>query len=158
MDVTPINGKSSINKPKSNKSIQLSPTAKKIIFGILGTVIVIALFICTYKYGYNKGYKKGEEAGKKASVSTKPTDLLKGLDNPFKTLTGTVEKFEGDTLTMTTSKGETKTVKVNDKVKITKKTETLNTSALKKDTKVTVFTNGDEKNLVATRIVVQTPR
>lgn len=58
-------------------------------------------------------------------------------------------------ITITTSKGEVKTLKITDKTKITKKTETLNKDSLTKGAKVTIFTTGEGDSLSATRIVVR---
>lgn len=154
MDVTPIN-----NKPTTKKSItkkmSLSSKQKKLMLVIITILLLAVAFVCVYKYSYNKGYKEGEKAGKKSATTTNPRDIFNSMQNPFKTLTGQVEKVDGETITLTTSNGETKTIKITEKTKITKKKETLNKDALKKGTKITVFTQNENDNLSATRIVVQ---
>lgn len=155
MDITPHN----IKKEKTkSKGISLSPKQKKVASVILGVLLAIGLLIGIYCLGYNKGhskgYKEGETAAKKSNASKSPTDLFNNIQNPFNTTVGVIEKLEGDTLTITTSKGETKTVKVTDKTKITRKKETLNKDALTKGTRVTIMASSKDKDAAATRIVV----
>lgn len=151
MDVSPLNSKST-NKP--SKSKKLSSKQKKLILALVAILLVILAFCGVYKYSYNKGYKAGEANAKKNTASN-AQDLIGNIQNPFKTQTGQVEKLEGETLTITNSKGETKTIKITNSTKITKKTETLNKDALTKGTKVTIFTSGEGDNLSATRVVVR---
>ena len=143
------------SKSASPSKKKLTPKQRKIIFSIIVVLLLVFAGIGIYKYAYDKGYDKGMEAGKKASASKSPTDLFSNLQNPFKTLTGSVEKLEGEKLTITTSKGEVKTLKITDKTKRTKKTETLNKDSLTKGAKVTIFTTGEGDSLSATRIVVR---
>lgn len=154
MDVSPINNKPKTTKTGFIKKFRLTPKQKKIWTVILTTLLVLAILAGVYGYAYNKGYKNGEAAGKK-NTAANASDIFNNVQNPFKTLTGQVEKVEGETVTITTSKGETKTVKLTDKTKITKKTETLNKDSLTKGTKVTIFTQGEDSNISATRVVVR---
>jgi hypothetical protein len=70
-------------------------------------------------------------------------------------VSGTVKSVSQDTLEVNSSKGETVKIKITDKTKVTKKTDTLKVSDIKKDQKITVFTQGEGDNLTATRIVVR---
>lgn len=65
-----------------------------------------------------------------------------------------VDKIEGDNLTVKTSKGDLKTVKITDETSITKKTDKLKKEDLKNGTKVSVFTKGKDDKVSAVRIVV----
>ncbi len=121
----------------------------------IGLIILlgIGVLVGTYCFAYNRGYNNGEVAGKK--ILSKANNLLGGTGNPFQSVTGVVDKVSGDSLSVKTTNGETKTVKLNDKTKITKKTTTLNKDALKSGTRVTVFTQGEGDAVTATRIVVR---
>lgn len=157
MDVTPINEKSKV-KSDSSKKFHLSSKQKKIWGSVFAVVLILIAFAGVYKYsydkGYDKGYKAGEQAGKKSSTSS-AKDLFNNIQNPFKTIVGTIEKVEGDKVTLSTSNGETKVIKLTDATKITKKTETLKRDSLTKGTKITVMTQGEGNDVSATRIVVR---
>lgn len=145
------------SKPKSNKKNRLTARQKKLALCLVAILLVAAGACGIYKLGYNKGhdagYKTGKEAGEKSVKNS--SDIFKSIQSPFNTLTGVVENIDGDNLTIDTSKGERQTVKLTDKTKITKKTDTLKRDALNKGTKVTIFTQGKDKDLSATRIVVR---
>ncbi len=152
MDISPTSNK------LSKKSI--SKDQKKLLIVLLAVVIVASAFLCTYKLAYNKGYKAGEAAGKKAAETnaSKETDIFKNFQSPFNTISGVVTELKGDTLKVDASNGEKKEIKLTSSTKITKGKDTLNRETLKKDVKVTVFTNGatgKDKGLTATRIVVK---
>lgn len=149
MDISPTSNK------LSKKSI--SKDQKKLLIVLLAVVIVASAFLCTYKLAYNKGYKAGEAAGKKAAETnaSKETDIFKNFQSPFNTISGVVTELKGDTLKVDASNGEKKEIKLTDNTKITKGTETLKRDSLKKDVRVTIFTNGRDDNLTANRIVVK---
>lgn len=142
------------NKKPFYKKFRLTPKQKKVWKILLIILLTLSLFGGVYGVGYNKGYKTGEKAGKKSGQTT-ASNLFSNLQNPFQTVTGKVVKLDDNKLAVTTTKGETKTVTITDKTKITKKTETLSTADLKKDVSVTIFTQGEDNNLQATRIVVK---
>lgn len=141
-----------------NKKISITSKQRKYLIGFLAILLIIASYVCVYKYAYNKGhkvgYQSGEVAGKKSSINS-PADLFnKPFLNPFHIIAGKVEKLEGDKLTVNTNKGEVKIISLNNDTKITKKTESLKPENLSKSTKVTIYLQAEDPNLTANRIVV----
>lgn len=125
---------------------------KKVLLILLAILLAGVVLYGTYHSGYNKGYTEGK---KHASSTSSLENLLKNPTMPFHTVTGEIKSVSGNSVTINTSKGEVKTIPLNDNTKITQKTTTLKTSDLKAGQKVTVFTNGDDKNVTATRIVLR---
>jgi hypothetical protein len=101
-----------------------------------------------------EGFSKGEEKGHEANTSS-VNDFFNSSSNPFRSLTVKVKEVKDDSITIDTTRGETKTVKLNDKTKITKETDTLKASDLKPNQRITIFTQGSEDKLTATRVVVR---
>ncbi len=124
-----------------------------VIIAVLATILVLGLFLGTYKLGYNKGYRAGEEKGKQAN-RLDPLGLFRNGQNPLSVETGKLEEVKDDSIVLDTSRGERKEVKLTDKTRITKKTDTLNKSDLKAGMKVSVFLSGGDEP-TATRIVLR---
>lgn len=124
-----------------------------VIIAVLVTILVLGLFLGTYKLGYNKGYRAGEEKGKQAN-RLDPLGLFRNGQNPLSVETGKLEEVKDDSIVLDTSRGERKEVKLTDKTRITKKTDTLNKSDLKAGMKVSVFLSGGDEP-TATRIVLR---
>lgn len=120
---------------------------KTLIYALVGVLVVVGLFGFVYKKGY--------DAGQKSAKSGNIQDLLKNNPNPFKVVSGTITKVDGDTLIVKTIKDGDKKVKLTDETKVTKKTEKLNKDALQPGVKVSVFTSGQGENLSATRVVIK---
>lgn len=124
-----------------------------VIIAVLATILVLGLFLGTYKLGYNHGYKAGEEKGKQAN-RLDPLGLFRNGQNPLSVETGKLEEVKDDSIVLDTSRGERKEIKLTDKTKITKKTDTLSKSDLKAGMKVSVFLSGGDEP-TATRIVLR---
>lgn len=128
-----------------------------VIIAVLATILVLGLFLGTYKlgynHGYNHGYKAGEEKGKQAN-RLDPLGLFRNGQNPLSVETGKLEEVKDDSIVLDTSRGERKEIKLTDKTKITKKTDTLSKSDLKAGMKVSVFLSGGDEP-TATRIVLR---
>jgi Cu/Ag efflux protein CusF len=149
MDITPASQASKSKKPK------LTAKKKRILLILVAILLGVGLLAGTYKLGYNNGFSKGEEKGKKSAAKSNLGDFFNSSANPFRSVTGEVKSVTNDTLEVNSSRGEVETVKINDKTKITKKTTTLKVSDIKPDQKVTVFVQGQDGDLTATRIVVR---
>ena len=129
-------------------------TLKKKTFwiGVTSAVVIVALLFGLHKVSYNSGYDAGLEEGKKsASLS----NSFGNLQNPFQLVSGTVADINNDHITVDTSRGQKQSVKLTDETRITKKTENLSRDSIKKGTKVSVFTKGEQDDLTATRIVIR---
>lgn len=145
-------GQTSSNK-KANfiKSFHLTPKQRKIWLIVLLIFAIITILGGTYLLGYKKGESIGEKRGKAKSVA----NPFGALQNPFNSSTGKVAEIKEDAIVIDTNRGEKKTIKLDDKTKITRKTEILTKSDLKNDQKVTVFARGEGDDLTATRIVLR---
>lgn len=132
-------------------------TKKGVLIGAIAVLLLGSIICVSYKVGYDKGHDNGLETGKKeaSSKSDKLSDILKGSNSPFKFDSGVLQEVKKDSVIIDTSDGERKTVKLNDKTKITKKTDTLSVSDLKKGQKVTIYNDGNQDNPTATRIVLR---
>ncbi len=126
----------------------------KLLIAILATIAVCGLLLGIYKLGYNQGYKAGEEKGKQTN-RLDPLGLFRNGQNPLSVETGKVEEVKDDSIVLDTSRGERKEIKLTDKTKITKKTDTLSKSDLKAGLKVSIFTDGNKDQPAATRIVLR---
>lgn len=150
--------KASKSNNEFNKKISITSKQRNLIIGFLLVLFIITSYVCVYRYAYNNGqrdgYKSGEIAGKKSNA-TNSIDLFgKSYLNPFNIISGKVEKLEDDKLTISTNKGEIKTLSLKKDVKITKKSEILKPENLSKGTKVTIYFNGEGSNLIINRIIV----
>ncbi|QQS26939.1 hypothetical protein IPM44_04490 [bacterium] len=124
---------------------------KKIIVVVIAVVLVGAVIGGVYYAGFKNGEKQGQANAKKEMAANPFANL--GDANRFlpKYKTGEIVSISKDSIVVkTTDKDEKFTV--SDKTKVTRKTETLSLSNLKKGDKVTVFTANDG---VATRIVLK---
>lgn len=158
MEVKPSDGSgdiSTLQQKSSSRSAEKGKLTKKQKLIVLVIVIVVALAGILYLIGnsiYNKGYNAGMQQGKKEATSA---GLLSNISNPFQSVSGRVVEVKDDKITVVTTKGDNKTVKIDKSTKITKKTTILTQSDLKKDQKVTIFTQGKDKDITATRIVLR---
>lgn len=150
MDITPAS-----QTTKKSKNRKLTPQQKKLVIIVLTILISVGLAAGAYKLGYDKGFTKGEEQGKKAARSAGFNNLFNSPNNPFRSVSGEVKSISNDKIEVNTNQGDVKTIKIIDTTKITKKTDTLKVSDVKTDQKVTIFTQGQENDLTATRIVVR---
>ncbi len=127
---------------------------KKTVLIILSIIILVGLFIGYGHMSYKKGYNTGKEAGKKEVAST--TNLLNNLSNPFQSLSGKIVDVNNSSLTILTSKGENKTITVNQSTKVSKKSNTqLKISDLEKNQNVSVYTSTKGNDLVASRVIIR---
>lgn len=150
-DISSLQKKSSFKKFGKIKNIK--PAHKKLIKIGLIVLAVILLVVLIVKVSYNKGYKAGEKDGRKQVAST--SSLLNNIKSPFQSISGKIAEIKDGKITIDTTKGEKKTVVINDKTKITKKRTTLKESDLKQKQSITVFTQGSGDDQKATRIVVR---
>lgn len=157
MEVKPTDGSVGIESLQKKTSAQapsgskLTKTHKIILLSIVAVIITGGLLYVLGKSIYDKGYSAGLEKGKKEVTSA---GLLSNIANPFQTVSGRVVEVKDDKITVVTVKGEKKTVNISKSTKVTKKTTTLATSDIKKDQKVTIFLQGKDANVTATRIVL----
>jgi hypothetical protein len=149
MDIAPANQTSKSKKPK------LTAKQKKLLVVLVAILLGIGLLAGAYKLGYDKGFTKGEEQGKKTTRSSSLNDFFNNTSNPFRSVSGEVKSITADKIEVNSNKGEVQTIKITDKTKITKKTTTLKVADVKPDQKVTIFTQGKDNDLTATRIVVR---
>jgi flagellar basal body-associated protein FliL len=119
---------------KTNKKLQLSAGQKKLILIIIIILLGLGILGGVYELGYNKGFAKGEEKGKKDIQSSNFAEYFTS-NNPFKSVSGTVRSVSQDTLEVNSSKGEIVKIKITDKTKVTKKTDTLKVSDIRKTRK-----------------------
>ena len=150
MDITPAS-----QTDKKTKRRSVTSKQKKLILILVTILLGVGLIAGAYKLGYDKGFTKGEEQGKKSSRSTGLSELFSNPTNPFRSVSGEVKTVTTDKIEVNTSRGEVKSIKITEKTKITKKTTTLKVSDIKPDQKVTIFTQGQENDLTATRIVLR---
>jgi len=127
---------------------------KKTLLIILSIIILAGLFLAYGHMSYKKGYNTGKEVGKKEVAST--TNLLNNLSNPFQSLSGKIVDVNNSSLTILTSKGENKTITVNQSTKVSKKSNTqLKISDLEKNQNVSVYTSTKGNDLVASRVIIR---
>ena len=120
----------------------------------LAIVAVLLILAGIYAIGYKVGDKSGYDRAKSES-NTSVAELFNNTPNPFNSISGKVDSVSSNSITVLTTKGDKQKVKVNDKTRISKNTDVLSIKDISKDTKVTVFTNGEKDNLTATRILVR---
>ena len=149
MDITPA------SQGKKTKKLRITSNQKKLLIILLTILIGIGLFAGAYKLGYDKGYTKGEEHGKTTTRSSGLNDFFQNPANPFRSVSGEIKSITADKIEVNSSQGEVKIIKITDKTKISKKTQTLKVADVKPEQKVTIFTQGEGDDLTATRIVVR---
>lgn len=123
----------------------------KITGPVIITVVVALFFVAGTAMGYKYGYSNGKEAGEKTRSGA---SMLSDIANPFPTISGKVSEISNDKIVVSSSRGTKETVKVTNRTKVTKKKDTLQVSDIKKDQKVTVFTQGDGNDRTASRIII----
>lgn len=143
------------NQPSNGKSkFKLSFKTNNMIipaFALVGIgLIIIGVYAIGYKVGDKSGYNRA-----KSETKTNVADLFNNTPNPFNTVSGKIDSVTSNSLTILTTKGEKQKVIINDKTRISKGTTVLTIKDISKDTKVTVFTNGEKDNLAATRVLVR---
>lgn len=157
MEVKPTDGSVGIESLQKKSNVQgtggdgFTKTHKIVILSIVAMFITGGILFVLGKSIYDKGYSAGLEKGKKEATSA---GLLSNIANPFQTVSGRVVEVKDDKITIVTMKGENKTVNISKSTKVTKKTTTLAVSDIKKDQKVTIFLQGKDANVTATRIVL----
>lgn len=131
----------------NNRKKKNSQRVLVIIGAILVTVGVLGgLFYA----GYKTGEKNGREQAKKEAAANPFSGLADANRFLPKYKSGEITSVSNNTVIIKTSDGKEEKVTVNDKTKVTRKTETLKLSDLKKGDKVTAFVSSDG---TATRIV-----
>ena len=136
------------------RKFRLSFKTNNIIIPAIILVAIILIIIGVYAIGYKVGDKSGYNRAK-SETKTNVADLFNNTPNPFNTVSGKVDSVSSNSITIQTTKGEKQKVIVNDKTRISKGTTVLTIKDISKDTKVTVFTNGEKDNLAATRVLVR---
>lgn len=128
---------------------------------VLNTMLlVVILVVVSAGGGYAAGFQMGKKEGAKAAVK-KVTDLLNPLnavsDNPLfpQTILGKVADVSKSSITVTLANGEEKSVPLNEKTKVSQQDQAKSISDIKKDSQVTVFTTGKDKEKVANRVVIR---
>lgn len=136
---------------QAQQSHRKQKNLKKIIVFVIAVVLIGAVIGGVYYVGFKNGEKQGLTKAKK-EVAANPF-LNRNDTNKFlpKYKTGEIVSVSKDTIVVKASDKEEK-ITVNDKTKVTKKTETLSLSSLKKGDRVTAFVMNDG---VATRIVLR---
>ncbi|MFO0955448.1 MAG: hypothetical protein U0526_02835 [Candidatus Saccharibacteria bacterium] len=133
----------SASGPKKRKTV-----SKKLILSVVSAILVVAAIGGAYYGGYKKGEKHGMEVAKKAN--TNPfSNIPNGNQFIPKYKTGEVIAVSKSSIEVKTPE-KTEKITISDKTKLTRKTETLPVTSLKKGDKVTVFVGQDG---AATRIV-----
>ncbi len=135
------------------KSFHLTPKQQKIWLLALSTFAIITILGGIYLLGYKNGHAEGEKQGRARGAAV--ANPLANLQNPFNSTTGKVTEIKDDSITVDTNKGEKKTIKLDDKTKVTRKTETVDRSEIKNGQKVTIFARGEGDDTTATRIVLR---
>lgn len=138
----------------TKNSKKLLPKDKTNWIILLAILVVVAIFVGVYSLGYHKGYGAGEKKGKESAAKDTTSELFGNLQNPFNYVGGKVSDVKPDEITIDTTTGDRKTVKITDKTVVSRGTDTLQQGDLEKDQRVTVFTDGNKENPSATRIVI----
>jgi len=148
------------NSSDENNSLK---TKKKRIFD-KGVVIIILLVtilvLLAGGAGFYAGNIYGQRKGTQAAVN-KVTDLLNPLNAissnaafPY-TVIGKVTKVSAKEVTVKLPNGEEKTVATTEKTKVTQGSDVKSLNDIKKDNNITIFTNGNGDDQVATRVVIR---
>jgi len=158
MEVKPTDGSedfSSLQKKSDSRKARnssVSKKQKKILIILVVLLLTVGLLIYIGNTIYNKGYSAGLKKGKKDATTS---GLLNNITNPFQSVSGKVVELKNNKITVLTTKGEKKTIDLSKTVKVSKKTATLTVNDIKKDQKVTVFVQGKDDDITATRIVLR---
>jgi hypothetical protein len=120
-------------------------------------LIIIAQFALVFSV-FGVGYKIGQDVGRKdAAVEAGLSgfnSLLSNISNPFRSTTGSVSSISASNITVKTSAGEEKTARINDKTRITRRSDAKSVSDIKKDMRVTVFYDDATSEATASRIII----
>lgn len=139
---------------KSKKSIrQLRPYLNTVL--LLFIVVAISAGV-----GLGVGYQLGKREGARLAVR-KVTDFLNPVnavsDNPLfpSTTVGTTTAISESSITVKMPNGKEKKIPLNKQTRVTKQDKELSVKNVAKNSQVTVFAKGRDKDLIATRIVIR---
>ena len=156
-------------KKKENVPLSKNPRVKKInaliskykptpVHKNIWISALLALLLCAVVFGiYSLGYNEGIEDERQQSRTRLSTASDGIVSNPFNSIvSGKVVSTSKESIEVTSTKGEKKTVKISNTTRITNKGKEVKLSDIKTDQKVQVFISSKEDGgNTATRIVVR---
>jgi cytoskeletal protein RodZ len=142
-----------INANKANKSNK-PLLGKRTLLIILIIIAELALLFAVF----GVGYKIGQDVGKKdATVQAGLSgfnSLLGNVSNPFRSTTGKVASVSADSITVETSNGEKKIVKITSDTKVSRRSEPVSVTDIKTGVRASVFLDESASEPTATRIII----
>lgn len=123
---------------------------QKLLVVVAAILVTVGVLSGLFYAGYKTGEKHGRDQAKKEAAANPFSGLADANRFLPKYKSGEITSVSNNALVIKTSDGKEEKVTINDKTKVTRKTETLKLSDLKKGDKVTAFVGNDG---TATRIV-----
>lgn len=126
--------------------------SRRALIIILIVIAQIGLIFSVFGVGYKIGQDVGRKDATLAAGISGFNSLLGSVSNPFRSTTGKVTEISNDSITVETS-GETRTAKITDKTKITRRSEQKQVSDIEVGVRVSVFF-GESSDQEASRIII----
>jgi len=143
-----------VTPPKQPKksvfsSYRLTRKQKRIWLSIIAVLLLLSLIAGLVGFGYNRSYENGRQSDERPELNNQSPQT----QNLFSSFTGMVTENKDKKLSVQSAQGEKVVVTLNDQTKIIKESTILTSKDITKDQKVTIFTQGSDDGLVASRVV-----